>query len=59
MADNTNPFDVLKEDMESEETYLRVNAIHRLRIIVTLMSPEKIKTHLIPYFDCKSKDCSS
>lgn len=54
MADNVNPFDVLREDMESEETYHRVNAIHRLKIIATLMGVDKVKAQLIPYFDCKS-----
>lgn len=44
MADNLNPFDVLREDMESEETYLRVNAIHRLKIVATLLGPDKIKS---------------
>lgn len=53
MADNLNPFEVLKEDMESEETYHRVNAIHRLKIIATLLGVDKIKTQLIPYFDSK------
>jgi serine/threonine-protein phosphatase 2A regulatory subunit A len=53
MADNLNPFDVLREDMESEETYLRVNAIHRVRIVAMLLGPEKIKSQLIPYFDCR------
>lgn len=42
--DTNNPLDVLKEDMDSEETYLRVNAIHRMKIIATLLGTEKIKT---------------
>lgn len=37
--------------MESEETYLRVNAMHRLRIVATLMGTDKIKSQLIPYLD--------
>ena len=57
MADNLNPFEVLREDMDSEETYLRVNAIHRLKIIATLMGPDKIKSQLIPYFDRKLLNC--
>lgn len=46
-----NPFDVLKEDMENEEVYLKVNAMHRVRVVATLMGTDKIKSQLIPYFE--------
>lgn len=39
MAD-INPFDLLREEMESDETHLRVNAIHRLKIVGTLLGAE-------------------
>lgn len=48
-----NAFDLLREEMESDETYLRVNAIHRLKIVATLQSTEQIKTILLPYIDSK------
>lgn len=32
-----NPFDVFKEEMDNEEVYLRVNAMHRVRIVATLL----------------------
>lgn len=32
-----SPFDVFKEDMENEEVYLKVNAMHRVKIVATLM----------------------
>lgn len=35
-----NPFDLLREEMESDETHLRVNAIHRLKIVATLMGSD-------------------
>ena len=35
--------DVLKEEMESDELHYRVNAIHRLKIIGTVMGPDGIK----------------
>lgn len=35
-----NPFDLLREEMESDETHLRVNAIHRLKTVATLMGSE-------------------
>ena len=42
--DSVNPFDVLREEMESEEISLRVNAVHRLRIVASLMGTDKIKS---------------
>lgn len=46
-----NPFDLLREEMESDETHLRVNAIHRLKTVATLMGSDQIKTVLLPYID--------
>lgn len=37
---DVNPFDLLREEMESDETHLRVNAIHRLKIVATLIGTE-------------------
>lgn len=51
---DTNSFDLLREEMESDETHLRVNAIHRLKIVATLMSNDQIKTVLLPYIDRKT-----
>lgn len=39
-----NPFEVFIEDMENEEVYLRVNAMHRVRIICTLIGVENIRS---------------
>lgn len=39
-----NPLEIFKEDMENEEVYLRVNAMHRVRIICTLIGVEQIKS---------------
>lgn len=49
--DSFNPLDVLREEMESEEIYLRVNAVHRMRVVTTLLAADKIKSQLIPYID--------
>ncbi|CAD8185440.1 unnamed protein product [Paramecium octaurelia] len=46
-----NPFEVFKEDMENEEVYLRVNAMHRVGIICTLIGVDQIKSQLLPYLD--------
>lgn len=42
--DSANPIDVLKEEMDNEEVSMRVNAIHRLRIVATLIGSDKIKS---------------
>lgn len=49
--DSFNPIDVLREEMESEEIYLRVNAVHRIRVVTSLLPTDKIKSQLIPYID--------
>ncbi|KAM3135001.1 hypothetical protein pb186bvf_012825 [Paramecium bursaria] len=46
-----NPFEVLKEDLENEELYLKVNAMHRTRIVAQLMGLDKIKSTLLPHFE--------
>lgn len=37
--------------MENDDTSVRINAIHKLPIVVTLMSLDSIKNQLIPYLD--------
>jgi hypothetical protein len=31
--DNINPMDLLKEEMDSDEIFIRINAIHRIKTI--------------------------
>jgi serine/threonine-protein phosphatase 2A regulatory subunit A len=50
--DQLNALDVLKEEMENEELFYRVNAIHRIRVVATLLPNDKIKSQLIPFIDC-------
>ena len=35
-----NPMELLKEEMESDEIYLRVNAIHRVKIVAEVIGSE-------------------
>ena len=51
MSEANNAFDLLKEEMESDEIYIRVNAIHRIKIVATIMGSELIKSALLPYID--------
>ena len=39
-----NPMELLKEEMENDETYVRVNAIHRIKVISTILGTEGIKS---------------
>lgn len=51
MADNLNPFALLKEEMENDEVAIRVNAIHRLRTIVTIIGGDSFKSQILPYLE--------
>lgn len=42
--DSFNPLDVLREEMENEEISLRVNAVHRMRVVATLLPADKLKS---------------
>ena len=46
-----SPFDLLREELQSEETFLRVNAIHRVPIVATLLGPEAVKNQLLPFLN--------
>lgn len=37
--ENMNPLDILKEELEADDISTRVNAIHKVSIVVTLMTP--------------------
>lgn len=46
-----NALELLKEEMENDDVALRVNAIHRLKIVATILGPEGIKVQLLPYVE--------
>ena len=41
--DNLNALDILREEMQSDEIHLKVNAIHRLKTVVFSMKKENQK----------------
>ena len=41
--------DLLKEEMTSDETYIKVNSIHRLKIICTVLGSDSVRQQLLPY----------
>jgi serine/threonine-protein phosphatase 2A regulatory subunit A len=51
MSDPINPIEFLKEEMENDEIAVRVNAIHRLKTVVTLIGGEQFKNQLLPYLE--------
>jgi hypothetical protein len=51
MADEINALELLKEEMTTEEIHLKVNAIHRLKIVVLTLSNHDITSQLIPYLE--------
>lgn len=53
MSDEINALELLKEEMSTEEIHLRVNAIHRLRIVVLTMNQQEIQSVLMPYLESK------
>ena len=53
MVDSNNPYDLLKEEMTNDDTQIKVNAIHRLSIVMAWMSPDKLVTELVPYLNSK------
>lgn len=59
MSESLNPINLLKEDLENDEIAIRVNAIHRLKIVATLISQDDIRTILLPFLDGKKKTLNS
>ena len=53
--ENTNPFEFFKEELESDEMAVKVNTIHKISIIATLMTPDAIKNTMLPFLDGVSK----
>ena len=46
-----NPMDVLKEDLDTDEVGSKVNAIHKVRIVASILGTEGIKNTLLPFLD--------
>ncbi len=44
-------FDLLCEEMENEEIYSKVNAIHRLKIVILSIDKKEVESKLIPFID--------
>jgi hypothetical protein len=51
--EDINALELLKEEMSTEEIYLKVNAIHRLKIVVLCLGPTDTQSQLLPYLESK------
>lgn len=45
--------ELLREEISSEQTAVKINAIHRIGIIATLIGSSKVKRELLPYVESK------
>lgn len=45
---------LFKEEMSCDQMSVRINAIHRLPIVATLIGPEKVKRELLPMIESKN-----
>ena len=57
--DDINALDLLKEELETEEVHLKVNAIHRMKTVILSIGTEDTLKKLYPYLESKSIDCIS
>ena len=56
MVENVNALALLKEEMQTEEIHLKVNAIHRLKTVILSIGINETNTQLIPYLDSKFRN---
>lgn len=49
--EDINALELLKEEMETEEIHLKVNAIHRLKTVMLCIGVEDTLKKLIPYLE--------
>lgn len=46
-----NALDLLKEEMETDEVHLKVNAIHRLKTVIMSLDKEEVRSDLFTYIN--------
>jgi serine/threonine-protein phosphatase 2A regulatory subunit A len=50
-AEDPNPLDLLKEELTQDEAFLRVNAVHRILVVATILGPEATRRDLLPFLN--------
>lgn len=53
--ENINPFELFKEELDTDDLAARVNTIHKVSIVATLMPIEAVRNTLIPFLDSLTK----
>ena len=53
MVEQVNALALLKEEMQTEEIHLKVNAIHRLKTVILSIGIENTVSQLLPYLQSK------
>lgn len=51
MSGGANALALFKEEMANDQMSVRINAVHRIGIIATLLGPEKVKRELLPMIE--------
>ena len=54
--EDINALELLKEEMETEEIHLKVNAIHRLKTVILCIGVDETIKKLIPYLESKNNN---
>lgn len=53
--EDINALDLLKEELETEEIHLKVNAIHRLKTVILCIGPDETLKKLVPFLEGKQQ----
>jgi len=51
--EDINALDLLREELETDEIHLKVNAIHRMKTVILAIGVEDTQKKLIPYLESK------
>jgi serine/threonine-protein phosphatase 2A regulatory subunit A len=52
---DSSPFELFKEELDNEDIQIKVNTVHRLSIVLALLTPDRITGEVIPYILSKNK----
>lgn len=50
-TEEPGPLDLLKSELSQDDTYLKVNALHRVAVVATVLGPEATRRDLLPFLN--------
>ena len=53
------PIEFLRDEMESDQLAVRVNAVHRSPVIAALIGEKAVEKELVPFLECRCQSRSS